>query len=62
MNYYFFLASVSLVLLGLICVEAQSYTKGKGSWQRDRHLDRLAGLLWGWALVCGAFWIDGLIG
>ena len=43
------LAATLLLGLGFICLEAQAHFT---RWKTDRELDRIAGCLWGWALVC----------
>lgn len=42
------LAATLLLGLGFVCLEAQAHFT---RWKTDRELDRLAGCLWGWALI-----------
>lgn len=43
------LLATLLAVVGFICLEAQSHFS---RWKTDRELDRVAGCLWGWAIVC----------
>jgi len=61
MNHPLFFALLATLLtgLGFLCLKSQKHYK---SWKDDRALDRLAGALWGWAIIAASLAILSMIG